>query len=278
MKALEEKLRSVGRVAWTTTFNDSKIDLFEEITSVSADAKDCRVRVRWSASIRPGVEDYYLEEITNVEVVPWTGTQLYSVGVHEWLNRGFRFRSRESAEQAAQLLREGADRCSAASPAPLRSNTTGPSLVETLTFIADKLSSQGSVTFTTKGGDPPQSFSNSYQYSAAPPNLSACTLGVHSNGAATLLPISFRRIEKIDVIPWAEAGSRWNDKDNHAYTMYRRGNEVTVSPPTFVLRITTPDGNWRDLVFSDQTLADRVAKAMVHAAELCGAGSKPEPF
>ncbi len=30
--------------------------------------------------------------------------------------------------------------------------------------------------------------------------------------------------------------------------------------------------------FRDEETANRVAKAMVHAAELCGGGRKPEPF
>jgi hypothetical protein len=32
------------------------------------------------------------------------------------------------------------------------------------------------------------------------------------------------------------------------------------------------------LVFFDEQLANRVAKALVHAVELCGGGTKPEPF
>jgi hypothetical protein len=32
------------------------------------------------------------------------------------------------------------------------------------------------------------------------------------------------------------------------------------------------------LHFRDEETADRVAKALVHAVELCGGGSKPEPF
>jgi hypothetical protein len=32
------------------------------------------------------------------------------------------------------------------------------------------------------------------------------------------------------------------------------------------------------LPFRDEETANRVAKAMIHAIELCGGGSKPEPF
>jgi hypothetical protein len=31
-------------------------------------------------------------------------------------------------------------------------------------------------------------------------------------------------------------------------------------------------------MFRDEDMANRVAKALVHAVELCGGGGKPEPF
>jgi len=35
---------------------------------------------------------------------------------------------------------------------------------------------------------------------------------------------------------------------------------------------------FNSFVFFDEQLANRMAKAMVHAVELCGGGSEPEPF
>jgi hypothetical protein len=51
------------------------------------------------------------------------------------------------------------------------------------------------------------------------------------------------------------------------------------SPPGFHAA-KSEDSTKRDasFIFRDEQTADRVAKAMVHAVELCGGGAKPEPF
>jgi hypothetical protein len=49
-------------------------------------------------------------------------------------------------------------------------------------------------------------------------------------------------------------------------------------PPIFALQARLPQNAVDSFLFYDEDLANRVAKAMVHAVELCGGGSKPEPF
>jgi hypothetical protein len=49
-------------------------------------------------------------------------------------------------------------------------------------------------------------------------------------------------------------------------------------PDIYALVIKLPKGLDPTLRFYDQEMANRVANAMVHAVELCGGGSKPEPF
>jgi hypothetical protein len=49
-------------------------------------------------------------------------------------------------------------------------------------------------------------------------------------------------------------------------------------PPLFVLKVRKTDKGTSGFNFFDEQLANRVAKAMVHAVELCGGGRKPEPF
>jgi hypothetical protein len=47
----------------------------------------------------------------------------------------------------------------------------------------------------------------------------------------------------------------------------------------FGLNVRRTDVKGGNLVtFFDEQLANRVAKALVHAVERCGGGSKPEPF
>jgi hypothetical protein len=49
-----------------------------------------------------------------------------------------------------------------------------------------------------------------------------------------------------------------------------------VDPPVFVIIVKKKNG--RDYFFLyDESLANRIAKALVHAVELCGGGSK-DPF
>jgi len=53
-------------------------------------------------------------------------------------------------------------------------------------------------------------------------------------------------------------------------------------PPVWVIVARTPenskDPNPDQLFFRDSEMANRIAKALVHAVELCGGGSQPEPF
>ncbi len=51
-----------------------------------------------------------------------------------------------------------------------------------------------------------------------------------------------------------------------------------VEPPVFSLKVHMIGRGHHYFVFYDEALANRVAKAMVHAVELCGGGGKPEPF
>jgi hypothetical protein len=85
--------------------------------------------------------------------------------------------------------------------------------------------------------------------------------------------LSFRRIGRIEVMKLKDylLASWFNSQVVQGY----RNIEW---PPTFVLEVSAPGGDSKELYFSDETLANRVAKAMVHAAELCGAGSNEEPF
>jgi hypothetical protein len=56
----------------------------------------------------------------------------------------------------------------------------------------------------------------------------------------------------------------------------------TTSPATYALMIVDPKRPRYSLEFhtefSDIDTANRVAKALIHAVELCGGGKKDEPF
>jgi hypothetical protein len=48
-------------------------------------------------------------------------------------------------------------------------------------------------------------------------------------------------------------------------------------PPVYALKVARPHHTFNTFYFLDEDLANRVAKAFVHAVELCGGGSK-DPF
>jgi hypothetical protein len=48
-------------------------------------------------------------------------------------------------------------------------------------------------------------------------------------------------------------------------------------PPYFTVTAKLKDNSETPLFFSSEEIANRIAKAMVHAVELCGGGNK-EPF
>jgi hypothetical protein len=302
MKALEEQLRSIAGDMHSYQFSQV------ELQRTSADANDCVLHVPLRNRVNTGIYrphnivlnphgEYYLEEVSAVESHDVADSRaegnkpLYYVSenIQGRLDFGFGeftfyFLSRAKAEEVAALIRKAADACRAR-PAFLQASA-GPSLAETLKFIVDKINFEGRITWTSDYTNPP-STTTSYEQTASLPERGTCTIliskrfGSQIQGGSLL---SLRRVAKVELLPAPDAQNRFEDKfqaeiQSHNPSFPVKRNPVTrTSPPIFVLRITTPAGGWRDLIFSDETLADRVAKAMVHAAELCGAGSKPEVF
>lgn len=303
MKALEENLRSTGRLTWSqNAFNLQKGVLerktfWEEVTNVAANPKTCSLRVQWQKSEGSNNFSTFLEEISNVDVLTsddflhryhhtYVSGQadyqenlqpsLWSVGVSDWGLFDLKFPTKQAAEQAAALLRESIKQCTAIQVPPRLAASAVPNLTETLSFIADKLSSQGRVGLSwtanpTTGGGETGDFTttDSWDYFNASPTPSHCSMGIEATDVVSTYhnELSFGRIGKIEVLKYKDYAAR-----------LLNGYQIKAASPVFVLAITTPGSESKQLYFSDETLANRVAKAMVHAAELCGAGANREPF
>jgi hypothetical protein len=170
---------------------------------------------------------------------------------------------------------------------PPSRNGAGPSLEVTLQFIKEKLEAKGingknvsiaadpaTCQFTSTRADK-STVVNAWDYLPVP--------GIPSTKSVNLtktVSFSFRDLEKIEVSPLT------NDDGSNAGYSLTVGMTTTKSVHAETLRNGkrqkhgAGDGDsefWR-AHFSDQDLANRVAKAMLHAAELCGAGGKQEPF
>jgi hypothetical protein len=184
------------------------------------------------------------------------------------------FRSKDAAMRAAELFRRASEICRSK---PVRLNAAGgPSLSDTLLFIQQKLNDEASVSYEKQwqnGGNVRIServanadidttscqirykhYENEY-YGA--PGYQQPSTTVVWNGH-----LSFRRIRKLEVVAEQEFWDRLG------------GDAVTITPNVFRLVVT--DGP--NVIFRDAEMADRVAKAMNHVAELCGSSKTKEPF
>jgi len=193
-------------------------------------------------------------------------------------------------------------------PAPDKPATaSGPSLEVTLKFIQDKVNEQGRIVFVessnntvTGESSPPTEYSIETHVVIADPagGLSFQESYKYPWGDQTnTWQLYFKDVAKLEVL-------------SHADLVHRKvpGLEYQVDPPYFELFIhlaagktvlihrravhtdkqwikkygitSEGDGNVGEfsLHFRDEETANRVAKAMIHAIELCGGGSKPEPF
>jgi hypothetical protein len=159
----------------------------------------------------------------------------------------------------------------------------GPSLDETMKFIQEKLNTIGMVNFagyvhdSANDTDGVQKFSATYNNAVANPGT--CTLSYHrlifNNGSREHnenVSINLRDVQNISVLP--------DEQDWQNYLVRTGDTTKTVKdvPDIMALVIKLKNGNDPTIRFYEQELADRVAKALVHAVELCGGGPKPEPF
>lgn len=190
----------------------------------------------------------------------------------------------------------------------------GPSLETTMKFIEDKLNEQDALHFAVYTHDNGSGQDSAAEWSFDLTNFhfdsAKCLLGGHfkstfsaDGGTAKQRGANsegdsvhaVQAIKKVLVVP---AGDWW------AQELANQGHPMTtahIEPQLFVLsmgryRHSPEDRCTRDgkqigcpepelieqvgytWIFRDEDTADRVAKALVHAIELCGRGSQPEPF
>jgi hypothetical protein len=199
-------------------------------------------------------------------------------------------------------------------PPPPKPADDGPSLEVTIKFIQDRLSEQGQLFYSVRGHDTQSGqdtapIQYSFQATSFTFDPGDCRFERHYNLGYQLPAAnwvtnndnwlsgvlqSIKQVQVTSAIDW------WTQElaaEGHPAQTAR------VQPPFFVLsfgraqkasgyctsnskpdgpRIECPDPNQSDRLrmtwgFRDEDTANRVAKAMVHAAELCG-GGQPEPF
>jgi hypothetical protein len=213
-----------------------------------------------------------------------------------------------NVRSAAPAASAGAARAQQNLPQPPNPNgltANDPSLEVTMQFIQEKLASQGVVAYRSRIDSPPSQAGGepsieSTEVTEVSADAASCTLTtktpwkvgfVVTTGDVVIL---LKEVEKVIV----------DTKENILNQSYlKQGSDlhVTISPVVFSINIistkrvfkhhdvaTVPGGkqlalgdvltNYATFDFQDKDLANRVAKAFVHAVELCAPIQNPEPF
>ena len=159
---------------------------------------------------------------------------------------------------------------------------SAPSLDKTFGFIRDKIAEQGLLNFASTTHDPAtgQTWDNQFTAEASnvTPDEAACTVDLHwhstVDGKAVqdmATTIQFKIVTSASVTSLDEDIARLNADGGHAAWVTK------MRPAIWVLLVRKSNGHTNTVDFRDRDMAERVAKAMRHAADLCG-GSGALPF
>jgi hypothetical protein len=194
-------------------------------------------------------------------------------------------------------------------PPPPKPADDGPSLEITMKFIQEKLKDMGEIHYAqrpvraTDGGDPQWAPTFQMAFSEVVADPSTCYLTAHhvvhrteADGFKEIewtFGFSFREVERIEVISLQDRLNREHVKEGHpeiqeeitpavfnvdiVMTTGKTMHELIIGMSGEASRKNMEHKNWL-VIMPDEDMANRVAKAMVHAVELCGGGGKPEPF
>jgi hypothetical protein len=149
-------------------------------------------------------------------------------------------------------------------------------------FIQDKLNEQGKAAFveyrqnTSDGSSLTVTIVNEISNVVADPGQ--CSISYHRK--ATQDGSIYKN--EIDVFPLREVLDIVIRPFEQHETEYFAGTGANIAvtstiPPVTVLSVRRPRGAMNFFDLTDPALADRLAKALTHAVELCGGGNK-EPF
>ncbi|MGA7156575.1 MAG: hypothetical protein WBY53_07000 [Acidobacteriaceae bacterium] len=177
---------------------------------------------------------------------------------------------------------------------PQNPNDSSPSLEVTLNFIQHKLNDQGIIRYMSYHTDPnyPQGkvwvYTRSVNIASVSASSSSCIIAYHLIESFKLVPnetspetklvttegdygIPLKDVEIVKIEPMEQYLIDQNVLVGNTSII------TSTQPKTWVLLAQRPHNIYNYLVFQDADLADRVAKALTHAVELCGGGNS-DPF
>jgi hypothetical protein len=167
-------------------------------------------------------------------------------------------------------------------PPPPKPAADGPSLAATMQFIQDKLLERGRLNFAVYSHDNADGKNYIDQYSSEASNIvadpAACSISYHRNvkrnGAVLTddnVSYSLHDVQDLTVMP-AEQDFKMEYAAAGHPTL-----DARIDPPMFLVIARKAGSPGNGFYFLSEEMANRIAKALVHAVELCGGGNK-EPF
>lgn len=169
-------------------------------------------------------------------------------------------------------------------PGQSAQSQSGPSLEVTMQFISDKLNDIGKVNYvdfmhnTNDGTD--STVNAAHEFTNISASAQACHIGFHLrdwlNGTIKQdldAGFNLKDVEDVVVEPMEKYLSQV-DADAGVPNML----VTSTSPHLTALLVRRPHNLINFFPIADDTVADRLAKALTHAVELCGGGAKKEPF
>lgn len=289
--SLKQTLLASGRVNYTVGTSQ----FHQRITSVTEEPSDCKIRVGFESSndYEAPSTSYFFESIDTVESMTLAEADArqtarigkkdddlrtaggYVVVINGSVSR-LKIADGSVAAQAAGLMRRAAEVCRAM-PVKLNATAGTPTLDETLVFVAQKLNAETGIVYraTSSAGDP-SIISDRVLNARGDP--ASCQVRFKYVGEFDNKPFlnydfvfSFRRVEKLEVLTEQELWDRTSEHNGSR-------NETRLSPTTYkVLLYSSGSEQLGAVNFRDEEMANRVAKAMLHAVELCRSATK-EPF
>jgi hypothetical protein len=168
-------------------------------------------------------------------------------------------------------------------PPPPTPAGSGPSLEVTMQFLQEKLSDIGKVTFlsythnTRNSSDTSETDSNEVSNVVA--NASECHITYHwkvvMDGRLDQdkeAGFHLRDVQDIVIKPYAQYQTELDASLGNPYLL-----TPSTSPTISALLVRRAHGVYNLFPITDADMADRIAKALTHAVELCGGGNK-SPF
>jgi hypothetical protein len=169
-------------------------------------------------------------------------------------------------------------------PPPPKPAADGPTLEVTMKFIQDKLQERGRLNYAIYLHDNADGKDSTHQFSGEPSKIVAdpatCRISYHlynkiDSEAPTEADVSFslRDVQDLVVMTAEQAWKQRFAADGHPAW------DAKIDPPVFLVEARRAGNQNNGFYFPSEEMANRVAKALVHAVELCGGGQKtPEPF